>query len=114
ALESQTKSVVEGFDKWRERLKQVIAAAREKRYDEVLRLAGEVRDAYPEYVEAGSAYELLAEAHLARGDKAAAAAELERYARAGGRNPECLKRLARLHAEAGRKREAAAALARLV
>lgn len=114
ALESQTKSVVEGFDKWRERLKQVIAAAREKRYDEVLRLAGEVRDAYPEYVEAGSAYELLAEAHLARGDKAAAAEELERYARAGGRDPECLKRLARLHAEAGRKREAAAALARLV
>ncbi len=114
ALEAETKLVVEGFDQWRERLKEVHALAREKRHDEVLRLAGAVRDVYPEYVEAGSAYELLADAHLARGDKAAAAAELDRYARAGGRDPELLKRLGGLLAEAGRKKEAAAALERLI
>ena len=64
-------------------------------------------------MEAGSVYEVLADAYLAKGDKAAAAAELERYARAGGRNPEALKKLATLLEEAGRPKEAAEALNRL-
>ena len=40
---------------------------------------------YPDYVEAGSVYEFLADAYLAKGDKAKAMAELERYSKIGGR-----------------------------
>jgi tetratricopeptide (TPR) repeat protein len=68
---------------------------------------------YPEYIEAGSAYEFLAGAYVAKGDKAAAAGELDRYMRAGGRSPELLKKLAALLEEAGRGADAAAVLDRL-
>ena len=44
---------------------------------------------------------MLAEAYLAKGDKPAAIAELQRYAKIGGRNPESLKQLATLLEEAG-------------
>jgi tetratricopeptide (TPR) repeat protein len=79
----------------------------------VIREGSAIRDIYPEYVEAGNVYRLLADAHLALGDKAAGIAELDRYARAGGRNPDTLKKLATHLAEAGRKKEAAEALSRL-
>ena len=51
--------------------------------------------------------------YLAKGDKTAAIAELERYAKVGGRSPETLKQLATLLEEAGDQKEAAAALDRL-
>jgi tetratricopeptide (TPR) repeat protein len=73
-----------------------------------------VRDLYPDYVEAHSAYELLADAYLKKGDKEAAASELDRYARRGGRNPAAIKKQATLLEEAGRRKEAAAALTRLL
>ena len=56
---------------------------------------------------------MLAEAHIEAGDKPKAIAELEAYARAGGRSPRALKQLASLQEEAGRKRDAAATLDRL-
>jgi cellulose synthase operon protein C len=114
ALEAETKKTVEGFEDWRARLKQVAALAREKRHEDVIREAGAIRDIYPDYVEAGSAYEFLAEAQLARGDKTAAIAELDRWARLGGRDPELLKKHAGLLEEAGRNKEAARALERLI
>lgn len=113
AVEAETRRTVESFDEWRKRIRQVAAHAREKRYDDVIREGTAIRDLYPEYVEAGSVYEFLAEAHEAKGDKAAALAELERYARAGGRNPDSLKKLASLYETAGRPRDAAAALNRV-
>jgi thioredoxin-like negative regulator of GroEL len=79
----------------------------------VIQAALPLRDIYPDYIEAGNVYEFLAEAYLAKNDKAAAAAELQRYAKAGGRSPAALKKLATLLAEAGRKKDAAAALDRL-
>jgi len=112
-LGAETKTTVEGFDRWREGLKAVAAAAEAKKYDDVIRGGAAIRDLYPDYVEAGSVYEFLAEACLEKGDKAMATAELERYARIGGRNPGTLKRLASLQEEAGRKKDAAATLARL-
>jgi tetratricopeptide (TPR) repeat protein len=112
-VDSQTKSMISNLDRWRAGMKEASAAAREKQYDTVVAKAGEVRDLYPEYVEGGSAYELLAEAHLAKKDKAAATIELEKYARRGGRDPQLLMKLAGLQEEAGRKKEAAAALDRI-
>lgn len=113
ALETETRKTVAGFEGWQKRLKELNAWAVARRYEDIIREAPAVRDLYPEYVEAGSAYELLAEAHLARQNKPAAIAELDRYARAGGRSPDLLKKLATLLEEAGRPKDAAAALERL-
>ena len=47
-----------------------------------------VRDLFPDFVEIGSAYELLAGAYVAKGNKPAAIDELLRYVHAGGRTPD--------------------------
>ncbi len=112
-LDGRTGKTVEGFDKWRQGIKTVAEAARARKHDDVIREGEAIRDLYPDYVEAGSVYEFLAEAWLAKGDKARAAAQLEEYARVGGRSPAVLKQLAALQEEAGRKKEAAATLNRI-
>lgn len=111
-LEQSLRGRLEGFPTWSERMKRLAEAARARRHEEVVREGSALRDLYPEYVESGSAYELLAAAHLALGDSAAARAELERYAKAGGRDPALLRRLAELEQEAGRTEQAVAALRR--
>jgi tetratricopeptide (TPR) repeat protein len=58
-------------------------------------------------------YEMLAEAYMAKENKPAAIAELERYRKQGGRNPASLKKLASLLSEAGKKKEAAVTLERI-
>jgi tetratricopeptide (TPR) repeat protein len=57
---------------------------------------------------------MLADAYLKKGDKQAAIRELERYSALGGRSPALIKRLAAALEEAGRPKEAAAALSRLI
>jgi tetratricopeptide (TPR) repeat protein len=79
----------------------------------VIRLGKEARDIYPDYVEAGSVYEFLADAYLEKNDKTAAIAELRRYAKAGGKFPSTLKKLAKLEEEAGNPGGAAEALNRI-
>ena len=99
-----------GFDEWRKSLKALAAAAHDGRYGEVLARGEEVRRMYPEYVEGANAYEFLAEAHLAKGEKQAAAEDLAAYEKAGGQDPKTLKELAALEEELGKPREAAEAL----
>ena len=113
ALEAETKKVVDGFEEWRKKIRKVAELAREGKHDDVIREATPIRDLYPDYVEAGSAYEFLAEAYLAKNDKPRAQAELERYSKTGGRSPVLIKKLATLLEEAGRRKDAAAALNRL-
>jgi tetratricopeptide (TPR) repeat protein len=112
-LDARTKKTVDGFESWRKGMKQLHEAAEAKKFDQVLSAGPALRDLYPDYVEAGSVYETLADAHLAAGDKRKAATELEAYAKTGGRDPFVLKRLATLQEEAGRKADAAATLDRL-
>jgi tetratricopeptide (TPR) repeat protein len=81
--------------------------------DEILREAPAIRDLYTEYVEDGNLYVVIAGAHLAKGDKKAAAAELERYARAGGKDPDSLKQLAALYEELGQPEQAIRTLSRI-
>jgi len=81
--------------------------------DDVIKEAPAVRDLYPEYVEAGNMYQVLADAYLAKKDEKSATQELERYARMGGRSPEALKKLASLLEAQGRPKEAIEALNRL-
>ncbi len=57
------------------------------------RIGNEIRDWYPDYVEAGSVYELLSDAYLAKGDKDDARKQLEKYNQVGGRDPKLVEQL---------------------
>ena len=112
-LEAQTKRTVDGFDEWKKTVKTISENAKAKKWDEVISDGVRIRDLYPDYVEAASVYEFLADAYLAKGDKDKEMAELARYSKVGGRNPTTLKQLAELQSNAGQKKEAAATLERL-
>ncbi|HUE20376.1 MAG TPA: tetratricopeptide repeat protein [Bryobacteraceae bacterium] len=113
ALTAETKKTVDGFDKWRDQLKEVAAEYKAHNYEDMIRDASAIRDTYPDYVETGNVYQFLADAYLAKGDKKIAIGQLERYAREGGRSPDTLKQLATLLEEAGNRKEAAEVLDRL-
>ena len=113
ALDADTKKTVDGFDDWRKGLKKVAEEYKAKDYDGVMRDGAAIRDIYPDFVEAGNVYQLLADAYVAQGDKQAAIADLESYAKVGGRSPDTLKQLATLLEEAGNRKEAAEVLDRL-
>jgi tetratricopeptide (TPR) repeat protein len=112
-LDAQTKTTVEHFDEWRKQLKTVVEDLRAKKYDDVIREGVAIRDFYPDYVEPGSVYELMADAYIAKGDKASARKELEKYSQIGGRSSLLIERLATLQEEAGEPKKAAATLDRL-
>ena len=112
-LEARTKTQVEGFEDWAKRVRGLSALAKSKDWSAVIKEGTAIRDIYPDYVELGSVYEFLADAYLAKDDKPAAMKELEAYSRIGGRDPGTLKKLANLESDAGKKKEAAAALERL-
>jgi len=112
-LDASTKKTVDGFDDWRKGLKKVADAYKAQDYDAVIHDGSAIRDLYPDFVEAGNVYQILADAYVAKGDKRAAIGELERYSKVGGRSPDTLKQLATLLEEAGNRKEAAAVLDRL-
>jgi tetratricopeptide (TPR) repeat protein len=112
-IEAQTKRTVEGFEDWKKTIKNISEDAKAKKWDDVIREGNRIRDVYPDYVEAASVYEFLADAYLAKGDKEKEMAELARYSKIGGKNPVTLKQLAQLQAGAGQKKEAAATLERI-
>jgi tetratricopeptide (TPR) repeat protein len=112
-IEAENKNTIDHFDQWRANLKQIAAADKDKDYDTVIKLGSATRDFYPAYVENGNAYEFLAGAYRARNDQPAATAELERYMKIGGRNPDTLNQLATLLTAAGNRQEAAASLDRI-
>ncbi|QOY89447.1 tetratricopeptide repeat protein [Paludibaculum fermentans] len=113
-LENEHKVPLAKFEDWTKQMKPLHSAVKGKQWDEVFKIGNAIRDEYPDYVEAGSVYEALAEAYQAQDKKPQAIAELERYAKQGGRDPETLKKLARLQEEAGNPRAAEAALNRLL
>jgi hypothetical protein len=113
ALDAETKKTVDGFEAWRTGLKKVAEEYKSADYDGVIRDGAAIRDTYPDFVEAGNVYQILADGYLAKGDKTAAIADLERYAKVGGRSPDTLKQLATLLEEAGNRKEAAEVLDRI-
>jgi tetratricopeptide (TPR) repeat protein len=112
-VEKDTKNAVDHFDEWKTSLKFLMEKSAAKDWDAVIKSGVTIRDMYPDYVEEHSVYEALAAAYLAKGDKADAIAELLRYEKIGGRDPESLKLLAKTLEGAGRPVEAADALNRL-
>jgi cellulose synthase operon protein C len=101
------------FDEWQKLLEHLAGVAKQNQYDEVLREGEVVRSMYPEYIADANAYEFLAVADLAKGDKKAAAAVLTGYEKMGGDDPSILKKLASLEEELGQPKEAAATLERI-
>ncbi len=112
-LDKQVGKTVKNFEEWRGKLKQTVTLFKEKKYDEVIKQALAIQDLYPEYVEAGNTYEMLADSYLAKNDKESAITELNKYAKIGGRDREVLKKLGKLLEEKGNKKEAAAVYDRI-
>ena len=112
-VEAETRKSVQNFSEWKDDVKKISDASKTKDYGAVIKIGSEARDLFPDYVEAGSVYEFLAKAYLAKDDKPAAIAELERYMKIGGRDPSTLKTLADELQAAGNKKEAAAVLDRV-
>jgi cellulose synthase operon protein C len=112
-IDGQFREMGENLEPWRKKLSELNKKARAKEWDAVLADGPKLRDMYPDYVEKGSAYELIADAHEGKGDKKAAAEELMRYANAGGRDPGLLLAAAEKLEGLGRKSEAADLLNRI-
>ncbi|MFB3778115.1 MAG: tetratricopeptide repeat protein [Bryobacteraceae bacterium] len=112
-LIARTKVPVDTFEEWKKGMQRIAELVKAEKRDDLIREAPAVRDLYPEFVESGNLYEVLADAFLAKGDKKAASDELTRYMRAGGRSPDALKRLAGLLEERGSPKEAMEVLDRL-
>ena len=98
---------------WRKALEQMAEAANQKQYDAVIQQGDAVRRMYPEYIGDSNAYEFVAVADFAKGDKKAAVAALTDYEKTGGENPAILKKLASLEEELGQPKDAAATLERI-
>jgi tetratricopeptide (TPR) repeat protein len=112
-LEKSTESQVKGFEEWTKRLRALSADVKAKNWDKVIPEAEALGKIYPDYVEAGSPYEILADAHLEKKNTPGAIAALNGYAKAGGRYPATLKKLAKLLDDAGQPEQAARALERI-
>jgi cellulose synthase operon protein C len=112
-LDRDVGKAVASFDQWRTHLKHLIELEKAGKNDDVLTEGEEVRRLYPQYVYEANAYEFLAQADLAKGDKQAAAAVLTDYERMGGRAPETLKQLASVEEELGKPADAASTLDRI-
>jgi tetratricopeptide (TPR) repeat protein len=112
-IEKETAKTVAGFEDWTKQLRQVSQLAKEGKNDEVIAKGREIEGIYPDYVEGGSVYDFIAEACLAKKDTGCAIDELGRYSKVGGRDPETIKKYAKLLEDAGKPKESAAALDRL-
>ena len=112
-LYGQLQGTLTSFEQFHEKLKNLAKASHDKRYDDVIRDGETVIRLYPAYVYDANAYEFLAEAQLAKGNKEAAATVLDAYMKAGGRRPAALENLAQLQESAGNPQAAAATLDRI-
>jgi cellulose synthase operon protein C len=113
-LDKQVRPTVEGYEKWQSSMKSLAAAARSKNHDAVIEQGKATISIYPDFVEGQSAYEAVADAFFAKGDRESARKQLEQYSKAGGRNPETLMKLAKWQQEAGDRKSAIHTLERLI
>jgi tetratricopeptide (TPR) repeat protein len=95
-------------------MKALAAASRTGNYDDVIKEGKSSMTIFPDFVGGQSAYEAVAEAFAARGDKENARKQLEQYAEVGGRNPDTLLKLANWQQAAGARKDAIRTLERLI
>lgn len=85
-----------------------------KDWDSAIGEGNRATNGYPPTAILANAYEAMAKAYLAKNEKQKAREILREYAKASGRDPDTLKKLAQLEEESGDKAMAAAALKRLI
>jgi tetratricopeptide (TPR) repeat protein len=112
-IDKETSKTVAGFPEWTKELKDVFQASKDGKTDDVIAIGRRIEGLYPDYVENGNVYTFIANACIKKGDKACALDELGRYNKIGGRDSDTVKQYATLLEEAGKTKEAAAALERL-
>jgi len=112
-IDKETGKTVAGFPDWTKQVRELNQLAKDGKNDEVIAKGRAIEGLYPDYVEAGNVYTFIADACLKKDDKACAIDELGRYSKNGGRDTETMKKYAKLLADAGKPKEAAAALERL-
>ncbi len=103
----------DSLEKWRSALKRALVAARDEKWDDVATNALQAQALYPEFVESGNPYTLLARAYEAQGKSNERLAILAAYFKEGGREPDQLKTLAKLQREADLPADAIATLEEL-
>jgi tetratricopeptide (TPR) repeat protein len=112
-IDKETSKTVAGFSDWTKQVREISQLAKDGKYDEVIAKGRAIESIYPDYVEAGNVYDFVAEACLKKDDKACAMEELGSYSKIGGRDPATIKQYAKLLQDAGKLKEAQAALERL-
>jgi tetratricopeptide (TPR) repeat protein len=112
-LDRQLGPVIANLDAWRKTMAELSATVKAKDMADVIAKGNEAKALYPQYVGDANAYEFVAQAQLATGDKASAAQTLTEYEKMGGHDPATLKQLAQLEEDVGDKLSAAATLDRL-
>jgi tetratricopeptide (TPR) repeat protein len=112
-LDKRIGTTVANFDAWRTQLKALVGMSEKSDVDGVIAASAAVIKMYPEYVEDANAYEIVANAQLAKGNKQIAVDALKLYELLGGENPKTLEKLASLEEELGRSKDAADTLNQL-
>ena len=112
-LDQDVGRTAANFDPWRKGLKDLVEAAKANQNEEVIKQGQQVRSMYSDYVYDANAYEFLAEAYEATGNKREAAAVLTGYEKHGGHDPLTLKELASLEEGLGDPAAATATLDRI-
>jgi len=112
-IDKEYGKTVAGFADWTKQVRELNQLSKDGKTDEIITKGRAIEGVYPDFVEVGNVYTFVAEACLKKGDKACAIEEWGHYSKIGGRDPEIMKKYAKLLDEAGKKKEAAAALERL-
>jgi tetratricopeptide (TPR) repeat protein len=114
-LYTQYGKTIDGFEQWTRQMRDLNTAIKDgKPPSDLLQQARDLEALYPDYVEAGNPYVMAANACVKSGNKACAIAEFAKYSKIGGRELDAMEQYASLLAEAGQKKDAAAALNRMV
>jgi tetratricopeptide (TPR) repeat protein len=114
-LDAQYGKTVASFDDWSKQMRELNTDLKDdKPPSDLLQRARDLEALYPEYVEAGNGYVMAANACLKTGNKPCAISEFEKYSKIGGRDLAAMEQYSSLLDEAGKKKEAAAALGRMV
>ena len=100
-IDKETSKTVAGFADWTKQVREINQLAKDGKNDEVIAKGRAIEGIYPDYVEAGNVYTFVAEACLKKDDKACAMDELGRYSKIGGRDPDTMKKYAKLLAGRG-------------
>jgi cellulose synthase operon protein C len=114
-IDKEIGGTVTNFKEWSTGLGELnkLARAPGSNNDEIIAKGRALEILFPDYVEIGNAYLAVAKACLAKQDKACAMDEYAKYAKQSGRDSEATKQYAKLLEEAGKLKEAEAALDRL-